>query len=73
MCSIMEQLNVYVPKETTTLCLSLPNGETKRVDCELYHQLLLGGDQLTATHARSSCAARCDHDANERLYVAFYQ
>jgi len=54
-------------KQQKTLNLQLPSGQSKSIDINLYHKLLLGGDQLTAARARGSCAARCDHEASQRL------
>ena len=34
------------------------------MDEEIYHQILLGGDQLTVARARGSVAVRADHIAH---------
>lgn len=64
MCSILEELHHYVPTEKVTLNLTLPTGESRPLNSELFHRILLGGDQLTAARARSGCAARADHDSS---------
>ena len=61
MCDIMDQLHKLVPCKTTQSNYTLPDGEVQSFLGETFHQLLLGGDQLTA--------ARCDSDTKkERLY-----
>jgi len=35
------------------------------VDDELFHQILLGGDQLTVARARGSITARLDHQSQK--------
>lgn len=64
MCSILKELHHYVPTEKVTLNLTLPTGESKPLDSELFHRILLEGDQLTAARARSGCSARIDHDSS---------
>lgn len=64
MCSILKELHHYVPTEKVTLNLTLPTGESKPLDSELFHRILLGGDQLTAARACSGCSARIDHDSS---------
>ena len=66
MCSILEELHRYVPTEKVTLNLTLPSGESRPLDSELFHRILLGGDKLTAARARSGCSARADHDSSGR-------
>ena len=64
MFSILEELHHYVPTDKVTLNLTLPNGESRPLDSESFHRILLGGDQLTAARARSGCSARADHDSS---------
>ena len=64
MCFILKEIHRYVPTEMITLNLTLPTGESKPVDSELFHRILLGGDQLTAARARSACSARLDHGSS---------
>ena len=51
MCSVLKELHRYVPTEIVTLNLILPTGESKPINSELFQQILLGGDQLTAACA----------------------
>jgi len=37
-------------------------------DDELFHQILLGSDQVTAARARSSIAFRSDHHTRQEAY-----
>jgi len=64
MCFILKELHRYVPTESTTLNLKLPTGELKPLDSEVFHRILLGGDQLTAARARSGSSARADHSSS---------
>jgi len=66
MCSILKELHNYVTAERVTLNLALPAEDAKLLDTENFHQTLLGGDQLTAARARSSCEARVDHGSSKR-------
>ena len=57
----MEKLHEYVPAKSVT-------NEVSGDEDYLYHKLLLGGDQLTIAHSRSSISIRADHDlAREHL------
>ena len=69
MCDIMDQVHKLVPCKTTQSNYRLPDGDVQSFVGETFHQLLLGGDQLTAARCRGSAAARCDSDTKkERLY-----
>ena len=66
MCSIMDK---FVPCKTTLSNYTLPDGDVQSFVSEIFYQLLLGGDQLTAARCRGSAAAQCDSDTKkERLY-----
>ena len=57
----MEKLHEYVPVKSVT-------NEVSDEEDYLYHNLLLGGDQLTIALSRSSIAICADHDlAREHL------
>ena len=64
MCTILSDLHKYIPAESITLQLPLPSGNTKPLQNEIFHRLLLGGDQLTVARARSGCSARADHSSS---------
>ena len=64
MCTILHHIHQYIPSKTTTLNLLLPSGDVKNINSELFHRVLLGGDQLTVARARSACAARSDHGSS---------
>lgn len=69
MCDIMDELHKLVPSKITQSNYTLPDGDVQSFLGETFHQLLLGGDQLTAARCRGSAAARCDSDTKkERLY-----
>ena len=69
MCHIMDKLHNLVPGKTTQSNFILPDGDNELFLGETFHQLLLGGDQLTAARCRGSAAARCDSDTKKsRLY-----
>ena len=69
MCDIMDKLHEYVPSKPVTESFPLFADEPDvEIDDEMFHQILLGGDQLTAARARGSIAARQDHiTRRERL------
>lgn len=69
MCDIMDKIHEYVPSKHVTESFSLFEGEADvEIDEEFFHQILLGGDQLTVARARGSIAARLDHlTRRERL------
>lgn len=73
MCDIMDKLHEYVPSKPVTESFTLFPGEPDvEIDNELFHQILLGGDQLTVARARGSIAARQDHiTRRERLEGLF--
>ena len=64
MCFILTEIHHYVSTEMITLTLTLPTGESKPIDSELFHRILLGEDRLTAAHARSVCSACLDHGSS---------
>ena len=69
MCHIMDKLHTLVPGKTTITHFSLPEEESEEILSETFHQLLVGGDQVTAARCRGSAAARCDIDTKtSRLY-----
>ena len=69
MCHIMDKLHTLVPGKTTVTFFLLPEEENEEILGETFHQLLVGGDQVTAARCRGSAAARCDMDTKtSRLY-----
>ena len=69
MCDIMDKLHEYVPSKPVIESFSLFADEPDvEFDDEIFHQILLGGDQLTVARARGSIGARQDHiTRRERL------
>ena len=65
MCTIMDEIHNLVPSKSASSLQVLPNGEAQLFEAETYHQILLGGDQLTAARCRGSIAARCDDDTSK--------
>jgi len=62
MCEIMEKLHEYVPATYVKEYYDLfDDGCLMEVEEEMFHQILFGGDQLTAARARGSARTRCDH------------
>ena len=49
MCQIMDELNKYVPINPITMTIPLPSGESMEHTDTIQHELLFGGDQLTAS------------------------
>lgn len=63
MIEIMEDLQNYVPKKSTkVLFQNKATGESDEYVQEQFHSILLGGDQLTCSRARSSQRARINSD-----------
>ena len=55
MISIMETLQKYVPRTKEVISVPIPGTcESKEVEKYNFHQILFGGDQLTAVHARAA-------------------
>lgn len=56
MCLILDQAQRYTPTIVTDEKVVLPNGEDYFFKKENMHEILIGGDQVTVTRARSSIA-----------------
>ena len=54
MAAILTQLHQYVPQFAYLEERHVSNGDVEKVEKAKMHQILLGGDQLTAARARSS-------------------
>lgn len=68
MSQIMERFHKYVPTQVRTGQHTLPNGATLSYDATAFHEILLGGDQLTAARACGVKNLRVGHDtALDRL------
>lgn len=65
MCTIMDKVHSLVPSRSADSQLVLPDGEAESFLAETFHQILIGGDQLTAARCRGSIAARCDDDTRK--------
>lgn len=65
MCLILDQAQRYTPTIVTDEKVVLPNGEDYFFKKENMHEILIGGDQVTVTRARSSIAVRRTHDTNK--------
>ena len=62
MCEIMDEIQKYVPAKSVTAFFPLFHEEDDiEYDDEVFHKILLGGDQVTVARARGSIAARADH------------
>lgn len=63
MIEIMADLHKYVPTKTTTESYhNQATGECEEYPQDKYHEILLGGDQLTCARARSSQTIRMNSD-----------
>ena len=63
MVSIMETLQKYVPSKKTTHSVPVPGtSDVEEVEQYHFHQILFGGDQLTAVRARSAQAIRANSE-----------
>lgn len=62
MCEIMDKLHEYVPAQQVVESFDVfGDSDPIEADEHIYHQILLGGDQLTVARARGSAAVRVDH------------
>jgi len=67
----MDEIHEFVPSKTTVTCYSIDDeeiedGEVQAFIGETFHQILLGGDQLTVARCRGSAAARSDSDTRKQ-------
>ena len=69
MAMILEDLHErYLPTKPLLETITLKDGTTRSVDCTKYHQILIGGDQLTVARVRGAVGMRITHDTPlERL------
>jgi hypothetical protein len=59
----MDKLHRYIPKKSSTeTFLNSSTGESDEYTREQFHEILIGGDQLTCARARSSQRARMNSD-----------
>ena len=76
MCVIMDEIQEHVPAKTTVSYYNIEDEEVEDNDEEMkafigetFHQILLGGDQLTAARCHGSAAAHSDSDTRrQRLH-----
>ena len=61
----MDEVHRLVPSVSSDSHQVLPNEESQLFKTKTFHQILLGGDQLTAAHCRGRIAARCDDDRSK--------
>ena len=66
MTKIMDHMHTYVPSVSQCNIVTLPNEDTFEDKKDVFHRILLGGDQLTVARARGSIAIRQDHDSSEQ-------
>ena len=60
---ILEDLHErYLPTKPLQETIMLKDGTTRSVDCTKYHQILIGGDQLTVARVRGAVGMRITHD-----------
>ena len=56
----METLNKYVPKKKEAILVPIPGtSESEEVEKYIFHQILLGGDQLTKCQISSTDLCKC--------------
>lgn len=65
MCEIMDKLHDYVPAKQVVETFDIfEDGNPVEMEECVFHQILLGGDQLTVARARGSAAIHADHIAH---------
>ena len=68
MAGILTQLHQYVPQFAYLEERHVSNGDVEKVEKATMHQILLGGDQLTAARAWSSVKGKLN--SQTQLYIA---
>ena len=58
MTEILTQLHQYIPQSTYFEEKEISNGTVEKIEKANMHQILLGGDQLTAARSRSAIKAK---------------
>ena len=58
MTKIMDHVHTYVPSVSQCNIVTLPNEDTFEDKKDVFHRILLGGDQFTVARARGSIAIR---------------
>ena len=64
MCKILESLSKYVPSQEYTATVSLPDGTMSSSKDVIFHQVLIGGDQLTCARVRGAQSICANHETN---------
>lgn len=68
MVEIMAHLHQYVPSLEYSECKKISSGETVMEEKARFHQILVGGDQLTAARARSAMKVKVNsHTPSKKL------
>lgn len=71
MTKILESLQCYVPSRTTSGVLQLDSGETIDYTNNVFHKIILGGDQLTCARVRSAQAIRANQETSSTRLEGF--
>jgi len=68
MCAVLHNLYKYVPRKNCEITYHLP-GQGYLCNKKLYHQTLLGGDQLTVNWCR--WGTHCNEDVTEERFDGY--
>ena len=71
MCKILEELSKYVPAREYQGTTMLPDGTTFTSNDVTYHEVLIGGDQLTCARVRGAQSVRANHETTTDRLAAF--
>lgn len=71
MTKILESLQCYVPSRTTCGLLQLDCGETIDHTDNVFHKIILGGDQLTCARVRGAQAIRANQETSSTRLEGF--
>lgn len=68
MCKILEELHKYIPCQEYETTTTLPDSTDLMISDVKFHNVLLGGDQLTCARIRGAQSVRANHEtAADRL------
>lgn len=72
MVSILDELHQYVPSTQETMEVFVPTeSDSDVIEVDNFHQILLGGDQLTAVRALSAQAVRQNSESGHTKLQGF--
>ena len=71
MTKILEDLQCYVTSRAVSGAIPVHDGEDIQHTDEVFHRILLGGDQLTCARVRGAQAIRCNQESSSTRLEGF--